>query len=560
MTHSNDGVSQSVMKDKLLLSESKNVTVDSVLKQCGDFGRFQWFHYFFLNLLQISAGAVAFYYVYGAAEPEHRCRLPSSILQNDNQYNPVNSTLKSLIDKYIPISNGKWDKCHIWDSNRRLVDCPNGWVFDRHIYGFTFTEEAYLVCHTKGKKSWISTVMHIAGFTLLIVGPLADRFGRKTMIIFLTLTLFLICLLLQSLMQWVPMSIHVKFSLLVLNQFILGLTAPIGSLVFVLMLELTSYSYRSLVGTIAVTCFAFGEALATLFAYITKNWQNNLWSITIFIGLSSIYLYFINESPMYLHSKKKYIQLENVLRKISKRNGKKEDDWNSSLKELLNQEQINHVKIPFKEKILKLITNRILIQRFIITSIIAFTGMLLFIKISYGLAVMNISPYIAMTIGSIVEICGYISANIVMSGRLGRKYSFMMFTGLTSLCVFLIPLLTKRSTIGTVIISQFGKFSISASMAITWIYISELFPTSIRSSANGFAVAVSRIGAILAPVIDANIDEHYLSITFYIYAALALLVVLLTCLLPETKNVPLTDRIDSRNNQESIPPPSTQIQ
>ncbi|CAF2699516.1 unnamed protein product [Rotaria sp. Silwood2] len=147
-----------------------------------------------------------------------------------------------------------------------------------------------------------------------------------------------------------------------------------------------------------------------------------------------------------------------------------------------------------------------------------------------------------------------------MSGRLGRKYSFMMFTGLTSLCVFLIPLLTKRSTIGTVIISQFGKFSISASMAITWIYISELFPTSIRSSANGFAVAVSRIGAILAPVIDANINEHYLSITFYIYAALALLILLLTCLLPETKNVPLTDRIYSRNNQESMPSPSTQIQ
>ncbi|CAF3888681.1 unnamed protein product [Rotaria sp. Silwood1] len=473
MVHSNDEISQSAMKDKLVLSESKDVSVDSVLKQCGDFGRFQLFHYFFLNLLQISTGLVAFYYIYGAAEPEHRCRLPSSIWQNDSQYNPVNATLKSLIDKYIPISDGKWDKCHMLDSDRRLIDCPNSWVFDRRVYGFTFTEEAHLVCHTKGRKS---------------------------------------------------------------------LTASISSLVFILMLELTSYSYRSLVGNIALACFAFGETLTTLFAYVIKNWQNHLWPITIFIGLSPIYLYFISESPIYLYSKKKYIQLENLLQKISKRNGKKVDNWNSTFQELLNQEQINHMKIPLKEKILKLITNRMLIQRLIITSIIAFTEMFSFIKISYGLAVMNISPYIAMTIGSIIEICGYISANIFI------------------VCVFLIPLLTKHTTIGTVIISHLGKFSISASLTITWIYISELFPTSIRSSANGFAVAISRIGAILAPVIDANIDENYMSITFYVYAALAILVLLLTFLLPETKNVPLADRIDFRNNQESILSPSTQIQ
>ncbi|CAF4898924.1 unnamed protein product, partial [Rotaria sp. Silwood1] len=169
MVHSNDEISQSAMKDKLVLSKSKDVSVDSVLKQCGDF-----------------------------AEPEHRCRLPSSIWQNDSQYNPVNATLKSLIDKYIPISDGKWDKCHMLDFDRRLVDCPNSWVFDRRVYGFTFTEEAHLVCHTKGRKS---------------------------------------------------------------------LTASISSLVFILMLELTSYSYRSLVGNIALASFAFGETLTTLSAY-----------------------------------------------------------------------------------------------------------------------------------------------------------------------------------------------------------------------------------------------------------------------------------------------------
>ncbi|CAF1339162.1 unnamed protein product [Rotaria sp. Silwood1] len=75
------------------------------------------------------------------------------------------------------------------------------------------------------------------------------------------------------------MELHKKtarFTLLLLNQFVLGLTASISSLVFILMLELTSYSYRSLVGNIALASFAFGETLTTLSAYVIKNWQNHL--------------------------------------------------------------------------------------------------------------------------------------------------------------------------------------------------------------------------------------------------------------------------------------------
>jgi hypothetical protein len=330
----------------------------------------------------------------------------------------------------------------------------------------------------------------------------------------------------------------------------LGLTASIGSIVFILMLELTSCSYRSLVGNIALACFASGAALTTLFAYITRSWKYHLWSITGFIGLSSIYLFFISESPMFYYSKSKFIQFEKLLRHINKINGRKNNELDTDLKELLNKENINPIKTKLREKLIKILTNRILVQRLIITSIMAFIGMFLFIKISYGLALMNISPYISMTIGSIVEIIGYISANFIMSTRLGRKYSYMIFTGLTSLCVLLIPLLNKRSAIGTVIVSQFGKFAISGSISITWIYISELFPTSIRSSANGFAVAISRIGAILAPVIDANVQEEYLSITFYVYAFLALSVLLLTLFLPETKYLPLTDTLQPTDHQQ----------
>ena len=192
---------------------STTITLDDVLRRCGDIGRFQWFHYFFLNMIAISSGLVSFYYVFGAAEPEHRCRLPFALWPNDTQFNPTDANYLTLLHQYIPMENDKWNQCHLWNStsdNTSLIDCSNGWVFDRSVFGFTFTDEASLVCRSKPKKSWLSTLVQTAGFLLVIIGALADRFGRKAMIISVSILLLITCFSMQIAMQWIPMSIDVK--------------------------------------------------------------------------------------------------------------------------------------------------------------------------------------------------------------------------------------------------------------------------------------------------------------------------------------------------------------
>ena len=198
-------------------NNENDVSLENILHRCGGFGRFQLFHYFFLNLLEISAGLVAFYYVYGVAEPDHRCRLPASIWPDDHQYNPANSTQLALVNLYIPRDDEdpkKWNPCQMYTaatvSNRTLITCPNGWIFDRNIYGFTLTEEANFICDSKSKRSWLSTMVQLAGFFLLVVGTLADRFGRRTVIIGVNFFLFTICIFLQILIQWIPMAMNTK--------------------------------------------------------------------------------------------------------------------------------------------------------------------------------------------------------------------------------------------------------------------------------------------------------------------------------------------------------------
>lgn len=187
---------------------------DDVLKKCGDLGRFQWFHYILINLIAMSAGAIGFYYVFGAADPDHRCRLPADVWPNDNHYEPINSTHRLLIDAYIPWNNKSetWERCLRYDHTPHdaLVRCPNGWVYDRSTFGYTFTEEADLICDRETVKSWLATLMQSGGLSLLFIGSFADRFGRKRITAIVTILLFAVCLVTQILMQWIPMNANTK--------------------------------------------------------------------------------------------------------------------------------------------------------------------------------------------------------------------------------------------------------------------------------------------------------------------------------------------------------------
>lgn len=163
----------------------------------------------------MSAGIMSFFYVYGAAEPDHRCRLPPAVWPNDNQYKPINRTHEIYIDAYIPRTKdgSKLEKCLRYTTgnyNDTPVYCPNGWAYDRSVFGYTFTEAADLVCNREPEKSWLATLMQCGGFSLLIIGSLADRYGRKKLTAIITILLFVTCLITQALIEWVPMTIETK--------------------------------------------------------------------------------------------------------------------------------------------------------------------------------------------------------------------------------------------------------------------------------------------------------------------------------------------------------------
>ncbi len=336
----------------------------------------------------------------------------------------------------------------------------------------------------------------------------------------------------------------VRFIILLLNQFASGLVVSNYSLVFILMLELTSVAHTSFVGNLAFVSFTIGEVIITLFAYITRHWEKLKWANTAFIGLGIPYLYFMPESPLYVYAKGEYAQLEAILRRIAKSNKRQEADWYSSYQELIRNQPITFThknEITSRRKSHELLTHRVTLLKLVITALIGFTTLMLYVQISYGLAMLDVSPYLGILIGAIVEAASYVTSSLLISTRLGRKGSFIIMMSLTILSTLLIPNFVKYSSLGSVFIAQFGKYAISGATAISWIFVPELFPTAIRSTANGFFVAFSRLGAIVAPIINTTVNKDYLPYTIYASSILALLILLFSLILPETKDKPMDD-------------------
>lgn len=327
-------------------------------------------------------------------------------------------------------------------------------------------------------------------------------------------------------------------------------------MVFLLLMELTSSSHTSLAGNSALIGFTLGEAIITLFAYFARDWLRLKWIITGYFTLILPYLYFVPESPYWLFSKKKYNQLQECLRKIAKTNGKKEHEWYPYYLELVQDPTLailsnKHATRTSKEVVLHHF------KRLSICAFIGFVTMLLYIKISYGLGAMSdtVSPYWNIIIGAVVEGFGYVIASILITTKLGRKYSLMLFSLLTSICVLIIPFLMSRSSLGTIIISQFGKLTISGGVSITWIYVPEIFPTSMRGVANGVFVFAGRFGAILAPIVDVALGKERIQITFYVYAGLTILLLISLHFLPETRNRSFHTDEDEEKQIKSNPLP-----
>ncbi|XP_052807935.1 organic cation transporter protein-like [Mya arenaria] len=522
---------------------------DEVLRDIGEFGRYQKRIYALLCIPCVSVGSFCMMTIVVLFTPAHRCKLPN--FKNDT-YAIQNAYHESLVNVTIPLSSDPtkvYEECQMYRieggaefggtlGNHSLATCTE-WVYDKSVFFETFTSKANLVCGDSLKTSHIMMMYYFGVFVGdLILGLLSDKFGRKkTMYIGLVLLL-----LLAIAVTWAP-----EFYSFAVLQFLIGAVAH-GSFIClaVLSMEMVGPSKRIWTGMLVQAWFAVGVTYLALVAYLTRSWQYINISVFAPCVLYLTYWWIIPESPRWLLSKGEKLKAVVIIRKTARINKAKYPeeieygDVSVSADKPIQEGTIWHV-----------FRSPVLLKRFLILSLNWGVVSMTYYGVTMNASNLSGNFFLNFFLMGLAEIPGVFGGMLILD-RLGRRWSnggSMILGGIACLATIFPVLFGNDNLHGlTTFLAFLGKMSASAAFAIVYMFTAELLPTVVRTASMGACSCSARIGAMLAPYIAKSgelIGGRFGSVEpLLIFGALSIIAGLLNFLLPETNKQKLPDTIE----------------
>lgn len=541
--------------------------MDALLKTVGDLGAYQKLMIMLIGNLSALSAMCIYASVFTAAESQFKCKYKIS--------DPTNSS----IDMWQELNDE--ETCKVWkdltDSHSMRIRNLSSYhcAFDETYYGKTIITEWNLICDRYVLTSISQTVHMIGSLCSLFSGYFGDHFGRRRSTLFFSFLLFLTLLVAQTLLSMQSsMSISQRYLVYTTSQFIIGMLVNCCySTSYVLLLELTTARYRTLISNIYSYIYVFGELFVLAGYYYSRDWHVLSW-ITVLIAFVSFFLawIFMPESPQWLISTERYEEAYKVLLKIATVNKRKEkftaeyaydaNNESSVFSSLINKNESESEMLNSSSKTME--TKSFVKDRssknsdtlraifyprnnFIKTILLVYIWnslMLLYYGTSLGITAINvINPYLMFLLSCVAEIIGCMICHV--NDIFGRRKTFSGFLIVSSVMYFLVALIphdeTEHSTITMqelfiVSFALVGKAMISGAYNISYIFTSELYETQVRNTALLFLICVGGIGSFVAPQINWLRTAVFKPLPYIIYCINAFLSCLFVLLLPETKD------------------------
>ncbi|GAB6019506.1 hypothetical protein CHUAL_001082 [Chamberlinius hualienensis] len=513
---------------------------EDLLATVGGFGRYQQRIIFLLCLPAISCGLHRFVWVFLGAIPDFRCRLP---------FEDENSTFHlepDILNMSYPwdSEHGRWHSCKMlktnftveyYESNIPAEDvtyCEKGFVYDDSIYKRSIATDYNLVCHR--------LVLHATTQALFMMGTLigsfalgafSDRSGRRQALL-LSLSAMLVCGILAG-------AIPDYFSFTALRMIIGGATSGVFLSLFVIGIEISSTSKRTLVGTMFQCFFAVGYLLTALFAYIIRDWQILEISISVVGAVFVTYFWFIPESPRWLIQAGKVKQAEKILKAAAKEN-------NMNLPPtLFNDETVaairknrNKAKPKWSLKEFEKYPN--LRYKLLIVFFNWFVISGVYYGISLNTSNLGDNDFINFVIFAVTEIPAYLLGYLLLD-RFGRRSVLcgsLLIGGITFL---LIPITANK--VGVIVLAMIGKFGLTSGYNVIYIFSSELMPTVIRNAGLGACSVSARFGGMIAPYL-LLLETQWKPLPYIVFGIFSIIASVIALILPETANRRLPETME----------------
>uniref|UniRef100_A0A1A8BNK5 Major facilitator superfamily (MFS) profile domain-containing protein n=1 Tax=Nothobranchius kadleci TaxID=1051664 RepID=A0A1A8BNK5_NOTKA len=496
---------------------------DQILAAIGGFGKYQKILYIWICLPQILLAFHMMASVFTGATPPHQCREGSSSGVRNQTFTPGSVTGNaSLLDV----------SCFFLENRTERVPCVQGWVYSQEVFQSTTVTEWDLVCTNAGFNSLGSSI-YMFGLLVgsVVFGAMADRYGRRFVL--------LLSIALQTILG-VAVAFAPNFPVYVLLRFAVGTTIS-GVIInaFVLGTEWTCTKRRMLAGIITDYTFGLGYMLLAGVAYLIRDWRKLQLAISAPGFLLIFYIWVLPQSARWLLANDRREEAVALLRKAALVNGRvlppafQVEKWEISGGAKRNHSVLDLVQTPQMRK------------RSVILFYIWFVNVLVYYGLSLGVSRLGTNLYLTQFVFGLVEIPARTMVLLVLplSRRLSQS-GFLAVGGLACLLMLTVPADHPNVLTG---LAMVGKFGITASFAVIYVYTAEIFPTVVRQTGIGVSSMFARMGGVLAPIIN-MLHNHSPATPLILFGVSPLLGAMLALALPETADRPLPDTLEDAEN------------
>ncbi|XP_041973942.1 carcinine transporter-like [Aricia agestis] len=499
--------------------------LESVITHVGEIGRYQKLLFFCMAPFGMFWSFLYFGQMFITVTPqEHWCKVPDLA--------DLTPELRRTLS--IPIVNGEYDHCSVYDANwtevletlqpptgAPVVGCQHGWefLFDDIPYS-TIVNEREWVCDNAYYVPWAQSI-NFAGAIAggILCGVIADTYGRIPALVVANLLGFI---------GGVATIFTTGFWDFSICRFIAGMACDSAFLmIYILVMEYVGTKYRTWVANLSISLF-FGSGclIQPWIALWVSDWRNFMLVTSVPMLIVLVTPFIVPESARWLASKGRVEKVVKIFKRFEKINNTKipqavMDEFVMVAKSFKEKEE--SVIVLFKNPSIRVIL-MYLVGSFMGVAVV-FDGL---IRVSENL---GLDFFVTFTVTSATEIPS-IAILVVLLDRFGRRWLVtcpMLVAGVLSVVAAFVPRGVMAVSLATA-----ARFFNNMSYGAVIQWTPELMPTAVRASGASL-IHMSAFAALMISPFIVYSDRAWDGLSLVIVGGIAVASGLMALLLPETR-------------------------